>query len=92
MSGRDFTEMGGGETINISSSGVLFTSEHELQEGKRLELSVSWPARLDDKCHLKLVAKGRVIRTEAGVTAMSIEKYEFRTRGTQSTLSVGSVS
>jgi len=84
LSGRDFVETGGGETINMSSSGILFTSEHELQEGKRLEMSVSWPARLDDKCNLKLVVKGRVIRSEEGRTAMSIEKYEFRTRSQNS--------
>jgi hypothetical protein len=84
LSGRDFIETGGGETVNISSSGILFTTERELQEGRRLEISVSWPARLDDKCNLKLVAKGRVIRSEQGQTAMSIEKYEFRTRAQNS--------
>ena len=40
-------DMGEGETINISSSGVLFTSEHVLLPGRRLELSaISWPAQL----------------------------------------------
>lgn len=86
LNGRDFVETGGGETVNMSSSGILFTTEHDLQEGRRLELSVSWPARLDDKCQLKLVAKGRVVRAEEGKVAMTIEKYEFRTRGTQNTL------
>jgi hypothetical protein len=68
----------------MSSSGILFTAEHDLQQGKRLEMSVSWPARLDDKCNLKLVVKGRVIRSEEGRTAMTIEKYEFRTRAQNS--------
>jgi hypothetical protein len=90
LNGRDFAESGGGETVNISSSGVLFTTEHDLKEGRRLELSVSWPARLDDKCQLKLVAKGRVIRAEDGKAAMTIEKYEFRTRGAQNALAAGS--
>ena len=86
LNGRDFVETGSGETVNMSSSGVLFTTEHELQQGKRLELSVNWPARLDDKCQLKLVAKGRVVRSEEGKAAMSIEKYEFRTRGSQNSI------
>jgi hypothetical protein len=86
LSGRDFAETGGGETINMSSSGILFTAEHEIKQGKRLELSVSWPAWLNDKCRLKLVAKGQVVRAEDGRAAMRIEKHEFRTRGTQNSL------
>ncbi len=59
---RSGEESGDGKTINISSCGVLFTSEHVLLPGKRMELSISWPAQLDNKCALKLVARGRVVR------------------------------
>jgi PilZ domain len=76
---RGGEEAGGGRTINISSSGVLFTSEHMLLPGRRLEVSISWPAQLDNKCALKLVARGRVIRFEPGRTAIEIQQYEFRT-------------
>jgi hypothetical protein len=36
---------------------------------------------LDNKCALKLVTTGRVVRSESGVAAIAIEQYEFRTRG-----------
>jgi hypothetical protein len=73
-------ENGDGKTLNISSSGVLFTSEQVLLPGRRLELSISWPAQLNNKCALKLVAKGRIVRFEEGRAAMEIQQYEFRTQ------------
>jgi len=76
---RGGDEAGEGRTLNISSSGVLFTSEHLLLPGRRLELSISWPAQLNNKCALKLVARGRVVRFEEGRAAIEIQQYEFRT-------------
>jgi hypothetical protein len=72
---------GAGKTVNISSSGVLFTTDQMLLPGRRLEVSVSWPAQLDHKCALKLVARGRVVRCETGMAAFEIQQYEFRTAG-----------
>ena len=77
---RSAEEAGDGKTINISSSGVLFTSEHVLLPGRRMELSISWPAQLDNKCGLKLMARGRVVRFENGRAAIEIQQYEFRTQ------------
>jgi hypothetical protein len=71
---------GVGKTLNISSSGVLFTSEHEMPLGTRLEVSISWPAQLNDKCLLNLVARGRVTRNAKGQLALQIQQYEFRTQ------------
>lgn len=71
---------GNGKTLNISSSGVLFTSDHELPVGTRLELSISWPAQLNEKCFLNLVARGRVTRHNKGSLALQIQQYEFRTQ------------
>ena len=70
---------GNGRTLNISSSGVLFTSDHDLPIGTRLELSISWPAQLNDRCLLNLVARGRVTRHNKGQLALQIQQYEFRT-------------
>lgn len=76
---RSGEESGDGKTVNISSSGVLFTAEHLLLPGRRLELSISWPAQLNNKCALKLMARGRVVRFEEGRAAIEIQQYEFRT-------------
>ncbi len=79
MNKRGGDEAGDGKTLNISSSGVLFTTDHMLLPGRRLELSISWPAQLNNKCALKLVARGRVVRFEKGRAAIEIQQYEFRT-------------
>ena len=77
---RSSEETGDGKTINISSSGVLFTAEHMLLPGRRMELAISWPAQLNNKTALKLVARGRVVRFEGGLAAIEIQQYEFRTQ------------
>jgi hypothetical protein len=78
---RSTIEVGRGRTINMSSTGVLFTTERRLAAGERIEVSVNWPAQLDHKCPLKLVTTGRVVRSEPGRAAIAIERYEFRTQG-----------
>ena len=77
---RGGDEAGEGKTLNISSSGVLFTSEHMLLPGRRLELDISWPVQLNNQVALKLVARGRVVRFEEGGAAIEIQQYEFRTQ------------
>lgn len=72
--------VGSGKTLNISSSGVLFTSDHDLPVGTRLEVSISWPAQLNEKCLLNLVARGRIMRHHQGQLALQIQQYEFRTQ------------
>ena len=81
LSARTGAELGSGKTINLSSTGVLFTTQDALTPGKRLELSISWPVQLDGKCGLKLVARGRIVRVRAKAIAVDIERYEFRTLG-----------
>jgi len=72
---------GGGTTLNISSGGILFTTDDHLPMGRMVELSVNWPARLGGYCPLKFVVVGRVVRSGEGKAAVRIQKYEFRTRG-----------
>ncbi len=84
LSKKNFDEAGIGKTINMSSSGILFSADHLLLPGRRLEISVNWPARLNNTCALKLVARGRVVRFDSGKAAIEIQNYEFRTQGSQS--------
>ena len=72
-----------GKTVNISSSGILFSTDQMLLPGRRVELDVSWPAQLDNKCALKLVARGRVVRSENGCVALEILQHEFRTKSSR---------
>ncbi len=77
---RGGEEAGEGKTVNMSSSGVLFTTAQILRPGRRIELAISWPAQLNNKCALKLVARGRIVRFDNGLAAMEIQQYEFRTQ------------
>lgn len=77
---RTGEESGHGKTLNISSRGILFSTDQILLPGRRLEVAVSWPAQLNAKCALKLVARGRVVRFEDGKVAIEIQQYEFRTQ------------
>ena len=74
-------QVGSGRTIDMSSGGLLISTESTLTEGDLIELAVSWPAQLNDEIPLKLVAHGRVVRAEETRAAIIIEKHEFRTRG-----------
>lgn len=69
------------QTVDMSSKGLLFECEHEFPIGKRLEVSVLWPVKLDNGCDLKLWAVGRVVRRDGKRTAVAIEKQELRTAG-----------
>lgn len=81
LSKKSGDEAGIGKTINISSTGVLFSTDKLLIPGRRLEIAINWPAQLNNKCSLKLVARGRVVRFDQGRAAMEIQQYEFRTSG-----------
>jgi len=74
---------GSGRAINMSSGGLLFATRGLLPEGQKIQVTVNWPVLLDDGCRLKVVASGRVVRSDARATAIRIEHYEFHTRASR---------
>ena len=79
--GQRIAETGTGRTVNISSSGVWFSTESMLTNGMPIELSMTWPVLLNDVCPMKLMIYGCVIRSNERCAAVAIERYEFRTQG-----------
>ncbi len=77
---RDMRKSGVGRTVDVSSRGVLFTAPEALAPGSKIELSVSWPARLDHKVALKMVSRGCVVRCEGTNVAVELSHSEFRTQ------------
>jgi hypothetical protein len=75
---------GTGETLNMGSGGILFTTRERLPVGRTVEVAVNWPAKLGGTCPLKFVAVGRVVRSEETHAAVRIQRYEFRTRAIRS--------
>jgi hypothetical protein len=81
--GQRIAETGVGRTVNISSSGVWFSTENMLTTGMPVELSMSWPVLLNDVCPMKLMIYGCIIRSNEKGAAVAIERYEFRTQGSK---------
>jgi len=73
--------VGVGQTINVSSHGVLCDVNKELPKNSRIELSIQWPYLLHGTCPLNLVVQGRIVRTGSHSVAVQAEAIEFRTAG-----------
>ena len=74
--------LGFGRTLDISTRGVLFEANDSLPIGRSIEIVISWPFLLDGGCPLKLVLKGRVVRSNSAESAVQSRQHEFRTAGT----------
>src|SRR4051795_7714556 len=74
-------ESGVGQTIDLSSGGVAFSTDRELPVGVAIELSIGWPVLLSDECAIRLLMFGKVVRNAGGTCACTADKWEFRTQG-----------
>jgi len=70
---------GVGQTVNMSSSGMLLACASNIPEGARLKIFIEWPSLLNGTTPLQLITVGTVVRcTEIGVSIV-FESYQFRT-------------
>jgi len=69
---------GKGKVLNISGSGVLFSAEHDIPPATKLEVSISWPVRLNGTVPLRLVAKGLVARSSNRQIGFQFGEHQFR--------------
>jgi hypothetical protein len=72
---------GSGKTRNISSGGVLFEAMGSPPPGSSIEVLVNWPFLLEGVCPLKLLIKGRIVRSDFRGVAIQSSYHEFRTAG-----------
>jgi len=79
---------GRGRTLDVSSGGVLVQSEGEPIPSGKIELSIAWPVSLDGGTQLQLFVSGNVLRQEGNVVAVTVDRYEFRTRAAEPTLAL----
>ncbi|MCW5981139.1 MAG: PilZ domain-containing protein [Bryobacteraceae bacterium] len=76
-----------GETRNLSSGGVLFTSDQEIQVGDPVEYIITLPSKTGEKEKVRLHCVGKVIRLDKvrgessakrlRSVAVTLERYEF---------------
>jgi hypothetical protein len=67
-------------TLDISSGGVLLKSGGFLPVGRQVQLLVDWPTCLNERCALRLVIEGVILRSNADGTAIGIIRYDYRNR------------
>ncbi len=77
---NEVRQTGSGRTLNMSSGGVVFEADRPLQEGLDADLSIAWPASLSKSVGLTLRVRGRIVRVEENLIALTMTHYEFRTR------------
>jgi len=75
---KRFSIAGKGQTLNVGSGGILFSTQHLLPVGAMIELVVEWPARIDGLLAMKLVVAGRVLRSDHRQAAVRLEKHQLR--------------
>jgi len=67
-----------GETKNVSSSGVLFTSETAIEIGAPIEYLITFPKPAGSRFEIRLRCVGKVLREEEkSKFAATLERYEF---------------
>jgi len=70
---------GVGRLVDISSKAVSFRTDTVIPFDVRLQISIPWPACLENGCPLKLVVMGSLLQKRGEVVVVSVEGYEFRT-------------
>ena len=69
-----------GETRNLSSGGVLFSSDAHIDVGEPIEYYISLPTGANPQGGVRLRCLGKVMRLEQGkpsALAVTLERYEF---------------
>jgi hypothetical protein len=79
---RRVLDSGVGQTVDLSSGGILFDPGRQLPVGLRVELSISWPVLLRNEAPMQLIVSGRIVRAGQNRVAVSMTQHEFRTSGT----------
>jgi len=68
---------GEGHSIDISTSGICFTSESLLPAGAKITVCMRWPVGLEDGVPVELHAVGTLVRAEPMRAAMEIDETKF---------------
>jgi hypothetical protein len=70
---------GVGQTINMSSSGMMLACASDIPEGTRMKIFVEWPSLLNGTTPLQLITVGTVVRRNGIGVSVVFETYQFKT-------------
>ena len=68
---------GFGHTVDMSSTGIAFTTESTLAPDSPVTLHVTWPIRLEGGEPVEFYAAGKLARTESMKAAMAMDRVGF---------------
>ncbi len=66
-----------GQTVNMSSSGVLFELSQPLPVGEIIEYMITLPTGQNPDEDVRLRCMGKVVRSHQNFAAATMERYEF---------------
>ncbi len=69
---------GVGRVIDMSSSGIAFTTESLLRGGTRVSLHIQWPFKLEGEVPVELFVAGKLVRSEPTKAALEYDTTAFR--------------
>jgi hypothetical protein len=78
---RRVLDTGVGQTVDLSSGGILFDPGRQLPVGLNVELAIAWPVLLRNEAPMQLLVSGRIVRTVQNRIAVAMTQHEFRTAG-----------
>ena len=70
-------------TQDISTGGVLLKTNQRLPRGLPIQVLIDWPVLLDQRCPLRLVISGIVLRSDARGTVVGIDRHDFHLHPTR---------
>ena len=77
--GENIGQVGEGRTLDLSSSGVRFTTESQLPVGVPVEVIIVWPVLQESAVSVKLVMDGIVVRADEHAASVHASSSEFQT-------------
>lgn len=66
-----------GQTLNLSSNGVMFEVDQSLAVGEIIEYFITLPTGQNPDEDVRLRCMGKVIRSHENFAAATMERYEF---------------
>jgi hypothetical protein len=78
---RRVLDTGVGQTVDLSSGGILFDPGRPLPVGLNVELAISWPVLLRNEAPMQLIVSGKIVRGGQNRIAVAMVQHEFRTSG-----------
>ena len=78
---RRVLDTGVGQTVDLSSGGILFDPGRPLPVGLNVELAISWPVLLRNEAPMQLIVSGKIVRAGQNRIAVAMAQHEFRTSG-----------